>query len=111
MKGGKRRCDWCGVKLTEEVGYRLLWPEKSLGTAFCRLEHVVPFLMQKDQWHIWEGVRVPDGAPELSTASGNELGEDALYLVHHRGEHRIADSFDGKEEVLQWARAGGHFAR
>ena len=57
------QCDWCGVELTEEMGYRLLWPDKSLGTAFCRLEHIVPFLMQKDQWHIWKAVTVPADAP------------------------------------------------
>lgn len=111
MKAGqKERCDWCGIELTEEMGYRLLWPGKSLGTAFCRLEHIVPFLMQKDQWHIRQGVEIPADAPGLSTATGNKLGEDALYLVHHRGEHRITDSFEGKEDLLEWARAGGHFA-
>ena len=104
------RCDWCGMELTEDMGYRLLWPDKSLGTAFCRLEHIVPFLMQKDQWHIWKGVDVPADAPAVSSANGHELGENALYLVHHRGEHRIPDSFEGKEELLEWAKAGGHFA-
>jgi len=106
----RERCDWCGVELTDDMGYRLLWPDKSLGTSFCRLEHIVPFLMQKDQWHIRKGVEVPAGAPAVSTATGNELGENALHLVHHRGEHRIPDSFEGKEDLLEWARAGGHFA-
>jgi hypothetical protein len=82
-QGGK--CDWCGVELTEDMGYRLLWPDRSLGTAFDRLEHIVPFLMQKDDWHIWTGVKVPEGASSTSTVTGEKLGENALYLVHHRG--------------------------
>lgn len=108
-EGGK--CDWCGVDLDVDQGYRLFWPDKSLGTAFCRLEHIVPFLMQKDDWHIWTALRVSSDLPQTSTATGEELGEDALFLVHHRGEHRITDGFEDKETLLQWARAGGHFAR
>ncbi|MFV0407440.1 MAG: hypothetical protein ACK5LN_11600, partial [Propioniciclava sp.] len=107
-QGGK--CDWCGVELTEDMGYRLYWPEKSLGTAFCRLEHIVPFLMEKDQWHIWKNVHVPEGAPSTSSATGGDLGDNALYLVHHRDQHRIADAFQGKDDLLEWAQAGGHFA-
>lgn len=104
------RCDWCGVELTEDMGYRLFWPDRSMGTGFCRLEHIVPFLMQKDQWHIQEGIELPPDAPAVSTATGEELEKNALYLVHHRGEHRITDAFNGKEELLEWAKAGGHFA-
>ena len=104
------RCDWCGVELTDEMGYRLIWPDKSLGTAFCRLEHVVPFLMKKDDWHIWRNVTVPPDAPALSSATRSELGENALYLVHHRGEHRITDGFEGKDDLLAWASAGGRYA-
>jgi hypothetical protein len=66
--------------------------------------------MQKDQWHIWKEVEMPAGASSLSTATGNEVGENALYLIHHRGEHRIPDTFEGKQDLLDWAKAGGHFA-
>jgi len=109
-KSQGNRCDWCGVELTDDMGYRLLWPGKSLGTAFCRLEHIVPFLMQKDQWHIWKGVEIPADASNVSAATGQDVGENALYLVHHRGEHRITDTFEGKDDLKEWAKAGGHFA-
>ncbi len=57
----KGRCDWCGTEVLEGDGYRLIQPKRNLGATFCRLEHVVPWLMKKNDWHIWDDVEVPEG--------------------------------------------------
>ncbi len=103
------RCDWCGVGLDQDDGYRLLWPKRNMGAAFCRLEHVVPWMMQKNDWHIWSDVQVPEDADARCARTGLELDEDALYLVRHRGEFRVADGFSSAEAVLAWAKAGGRY--
>lgn len=110
MSGNRgNQCDWCGVGIEEGDGYRLLEPGRSLGAAFCRLEHVVPWMMKKNQWHIWRDVRVPKDADPHCDRAGEELGEGALYLVRHRGQYRIADGFCDRETLLKWATAGGRY--
>lgn len=106
----KGRCDWCGTEVLYGEGYRLIQPKRNLGATFDRLEHVVPWLMKKNDWHIWNSVEVPEGVSPVSAQGGAELDGGAYYLVHHRGEARIADGFNTTEEVLEWAKAGGHFA-
>lgn len=105
------KCDWCGTEVLDSDGYRLIWPKKSLGATFDRLEHVVPWLMQKDDWHIWSGVEVPADAAKTSSQTGQDLGENALYLVHHRDGELISDGFNDKAEVEAWAKAGGRWAK
>ena len=56
------KCDWCGVGLEEDEGLRLIQPKRNLGASFCRLEHMVPWLMKKNDWHIWPKVEVPESA-------------------------------------------------
>ena len=72
-----RNRDWCGggarwaTGCRQESRHRLLPPE----------QHIVPFLMQKDQWHIWKAVtraRRRSGSPEHRDR--DELGENVLYL-------------------------------
>ncbi len=104
------KCDWCGVEVLEDDGYRLIQPKRNLGATFCRLEHVVPWLMQKDDWHIWNNVQVPENVSPLDARTGTELDEDALYLIHHRGDARISDGFADKDGVLAWAKAGGRYS-
>jgi len=106
----KGKCDWCGVGVPEDDGIRLLWPRRNLGATFDRLEHVVPWIMQKNDWHIWDRVEVPEGASLVCAQTGKELDEDAIYLVKHRGEARIPDGFVDLEAALAWAKAGGRFA-
>lgn len=103
------KCDWCGVGLEDDEGFRLLWPKRNMGAAFCRLEHVVPWMMQKNDWHIWKDVQVPEEAEPRCARTGLELDEDALYLVRHRGDIRIADGFSSADAVLAWAKAGGRY--
>jgi hypothetical protein len=106
----KKKCDWCGVGLDEDEGLRLIQPQRNLGASFCRLEHVVPWLMQKNDWHIWPGVEVPGEAAPVCAQTGEELEEGAYYLVRRRGDVVVADGFIGPEAVLVWARAGGRYA-
>jgi len=103
------RCDWCGVRLTEEDGYRLLRPARDMGAAFCRLEHVVPWLIKKNDWHIWNGMEVPENAEPHGAWPVDEPGDGEFYLVRHRGTHRIADGFPDRESLLKWAAAGGRY--
>lgn len=105
------KCDWCGVYLDDESAIRLLWPDRSLGAAFCRLEHVVPWIMTKNDWHIWEGVETPEEAAPSCAQSGIDLEEGAIYLVRERDGIRIADGFAGPEELLAWAKAGGRYRK
>ena len=107
----KGRCDWCGTEVLEDEGYRLIQPKRNLGVTFDRLEHVVPWLMKKNDWHIWDKVEVPEGVAPVSAQSGVELNENAYYLVHLREGVEIADGFDSADEVLEWAKAGGHFGK
>ncbi|MCO5316580.1 MAG: hypothetical protein M9938_10555 [Solirubrobacterales bacterium] len=103
-------CDWCAVRVSGDDGYRLLRPTRDMGAAFCRLEHVVPWLIKKNDWHIWSGMEAPleaelHGDPE---AFGPE--EDTWYLVRHRDSHRIADGFESRDDLIKWATAGGRYA-
>lgn len=106
----KMKCDWCGVGLDADEGLRLIQPHRNLGASFCRLEHVVPWLMQKNDWHIWPKVEVPPEAAPVCAQTGKELDEDAWYLTKRRGDVEVADGFTGAEAVLDWSKAGGRYA-
>ncbi len=60
----------------------------------------------------WSGV---DEAPSESAMPrecaecGVGLGDGALILVRHRGEHRIPDGFCSVEHLAAWAKAGGRW--
>ena len=108
--GKKLKCDWCGVGLAEDEGLRLIQPERNLGASFCRLEHVVPWLTQKNDWHIWPKVEVPEEAGPDCAQTGKELEDDAWYLVRRRDGVEVADGFTGYDAVLAWAKAGGRYA-
>ena len=47
----------------------------------------------------------------MDSQTGEELGDEPVYLVRHRGEHRIADAFANIDNALEWAKAGGRFAQ
>ena len=104
-------CDWCGVGLDEAENWQLLQPHRNLAASFCRLEHVVPWLIKKDDWHIRDRVEVPESAGPDCSGTGVELEKEALYLVRYRDGMEIADGFVSKEAVLAWAKAGGRWAK
>src|ERR671936_1713643 len=87
-------CTWCGNPVEPGDGYRLMEHAGDRGAAFCRLEHVVPWVIQGAHWQAGEpkepsSVELPTSCSEC----GGAVGEAGLVLVRHRGEHRIADAF------------------
>ncbi len=104
------KCDWCGIGLESGEGWRLVKPARNMGAAFCRLEHVAPWLTEKNDWHILDQVEVPPSADPFCAVTGNELDEAAMYLIRRHGDVEVVDGFSGPEETLKWARAGGRYA-
>ena len=108
--GDLSKCDWCGVGLGERDGLRLVKPARNMGAAFCRLEHVVPWLMKKNDWHILGTAEVPDAADPVCPVTGEELEESAIYLIRWPSDVEVADGFSDTEALLEWARSGGRYA-
>ncbi len=92
-----------GFRLTEHAGSR--------GAVFCRLEHVVPWVIQGAHWEAGEPPEPSSVAlPDACARCGRPLAETALLLVRHRGEHRIADGFCSVDHLGDWAKAGGRWS-
>ncbi len=89
-------------------GYRLAEEPGARRAAFCRLEHVVPWVIQGPHWEAGE---IDTGADEVQTCAhcDEPLGEVRLVLVRHRGEHRIPDGFCSADHLRAWASAGGRW--
>jgi hypothetical protein len=106
-------CSWCGTRVAADEGYRATEPEGSRRAAFCRLEHIVPWVLQGAHWepgtHLVPGDA--DDALGRCVQCGDRLGPRRVLLVRHRGEHRIGDAFCGVDHLLAWAKAGGRWAR
>lgn len=105
-----RRCTWCGVEVEAGDGFRAYEPAGDRRAIFCRLEHVVPWTITGAHW---EAGTLPE-SPELDgplrcARCEAELGEVHVLVVHHRGEHRIADAFCSVEHLNEWAKAGGRW--
>jgi hypothetical protein len=105
------RCTWCGAHVERDEGYRAGEIAGERQAVFCRLEHVVPWAIQGPHWEA--GVPrdpPPPGAPLDECAECGAPVDDArVVLVHHRGEHRIADAFCTTDHLMRWARAGGRY--
>jgi len=113
-------CTWCGNRVEHSDGYRVS-RVGSRGEAeqevdvhrcatFCRLEHVVPWIMQGAHWEAAEPLEPHDlGHEAQCTHCGAALEEAHLVLVRHRGVHRIPDGFCSTGHLLEWAKAGGRF--
>jgi hypothetical protein len=102
------QCSWCGEAVDRDDGFRALEPEGGRRAVFCRLEHVVPWVIQGAHWSAASDAAVA-GAPETCSQCGAKVGDRRIVLVRHRGEHRIADSFCHAEHLLEWAKAGGRY--
>lgn len=105
-------CSWCGVGVPDDEGHRLTEPEGERRAAFCRLEHVVPWVMQGAHWSPGSFLGEDDAGDGLGRCvqCGERLGARRVMLVRHRGEHRIGDAFCGVDHLLEWAKAGGRWA-
>jgi hypothetical protein len=105
------RCEWCGVAVERDDGYRLEERPGERRAAFCRLEHVIPWAIQGPHWQPGE-IEEPPGVEEgIESCSqcGRSLPDAHLVLVRHRGEHRIPDGFCSADHLRAWASAGGRF--
>ncbi len=111
------QCVWCGKGLAAGDGWWAEEPAESRYAAFCRLEHLVPWMMKGPKWRPGSA---PDGAGqgELADAGerpyrcaecGVELGEAHTVLTRHRGEFRITDRFCNADHMVAWAKAGGRW--
>jgi hypothetical protein len=105
------RCTWCGAEVDLDDGFRAYEPAGSRRAAFCRLEHVVPWVIQGAHWEPGELTEPPgiDSGPRRCSHCDGELGEVHVLLVRHRGEHRIADDFCSVEHLTEWVKAGGRW--
>jgi hypothetical protein len=105
------QCTWCGSAVEEGDGFRVAEPEGERRATFCRLEHIVPWVIQGAHWE--PGVIVSAGEPDDALGRcaqcGGALGDKRVLVVRHRGEHRIADAFCELDHLLQWAKAGGRW--
>lgn len=105
-------CGWCGVDVGNDEGFRAAEPGRGHKTAFCRLEHIVPWAIRGPDWD--EG-RLLDADDDAVSGLGRcaqcaaPLDAGCVLLVRHRGEHRIADAFCNTEHLLAWAKAGGRW--
>ena len=101
------RCDWCGRDVAPDDGFRAYEPAGSRRATFCRLEHVVPWVIRGAMWE--PGPPVDDPALQACAWCGGELTDAHVLLVRARGEHRIDDGFCSLDHLLAWAKAGGRY--
>jgi hypothetical protein len=105
------KCSWCGTDVGSDDGFRVAEPEGEHRATFCRLEHIVPWIMQGAEWE--PGRIVPAGDPDDALGRcaqcGDPLGDSRILVVRHRGQHRIGDAFCRLEHVLDWAKGGGRY--
>lgn len=107
----RERCNWCGVGVGPDEGFRAAEEAGERLAVFCRLEHVVPWAMQGPHWDAGMLTEQPPPDRELERCAecGVDVDDTRVLLVHHRGEHRIGDAFCGADHLLAWARAGGRW--
>jgi hypothetical protein len=111
LQMSEAQCSWCGVAIEAHEGYRAAEAAGERVAAFCRLEHVVPWAIQGAHWEAGVLGDPPQDDPALERcAHCEEPGDDRrVLLVHHRGEHRIADAFCSVDHAAAWAKAGGRW--
>ena len=98
------QCSWCGVRVEDDDGFRAAEPVGERKAAFCRLEHIVPWVIQGAHWKD----ELPNGLGRCARCAA-ALDDAYVLLVRHRGEHRIADAFCNPDHLLEWAKAGGRW--
>jgi len=104
------RCTWCGEAVERDDGFRAYEPAGDRRAVFCRLEHVIPWVIRDAHWEPGplEGPDTTDSGERCAHCEA-EIGEVHVLLVRHRGEHRIADRFCDVEHLAAWAKAGGRW--
>jgi hypothetical protein len=103
------RCSWCGNDVEDDDGFRVAEPEGERRAVFCRLEHIVPWVLNGAHWQAGTVVGEDGVALGVCAQCGAEVGDTRVLVVRHRGDHRIADAFCGIEHLLTWAKRGGRW--
>ena len=105
------RCTWCGNSVEPDDGFRLVEQPGERSAVFCRLEHVVPWVIQGPHWEAGPPDEPSDIEESLDACARCDapLDDVHLVLVRHRGEHRIPDGFCSVEHLGEWAKAGGRW--
>lgn len=104
-------CSWCGDDVDPDDGFRAYEPAGGRRAVFCRIEHIVPWVIQGSGWGAG-GVTEPAGTearPSRCSHCASQFGEGYVLLVRHRGGHRIADGFCSVTHMRDWAKAGGRW--
>jgi hypothetical protein len=96
------------VGLERNQCLRLTGP-RDRAAAFCRLEHLVPWVLRGARWEVGQRSDPPGGLERCSHC-GAALTDVGLLLVRHRGEHRVSDGFCSAEHLRAWAAKGGRWA-
>lgn len=105
------QCTWCSTPVRDDDGFRVGQPAAGRRATFCRLEHVVPWVIQGPTWERGQIVRSgePDDALGRCALCGADLGDERILVVRHRGRHRIADAFCRLDHLHEWAKGGGRY--
>jgi hypothetical protein len=100
------------VPVLHDDGFRACEPAGERRAVFCRLEHVVPWVIQGAHWSPGTPLEADDDPDGLGACvlCGAALDDRRVLLIRHRSEHRIADTFCGPDHLLDWAKAGGRWA-
>jgi len=101
------------VEIETDEGFRAAEPAGSRRAAFCRLEHVVPWVLSGPRWEPGDLDEIDPGEAlglgRCAHCGAGPLDDTAVVAVRHRGPHRIADAFCDADHLLDWAKAGGRF--
>lgn len=114
MTASASRCARCGRVVPDDEGFRLSGPGEGRRAAFCRLEHVVAWVIRGATWDPGGAlVEPPPGsrAAECSQCARELEDPPPLLLVSHRQADRIPDAFCSLEHLRAWALAGGRWRR
>jgi hypothetical protein len=106
------RCSRCGKAIDPGDGWRAAEHAGERRAAFCRLEHVVPWVIQGARWEPGT-IAEPPGLEDSLTQCAHcdaPLPDTYVLLVRHRGEHRIPDAFCSPDHMGAWAKQGGRWA-
>jgi len=104
-------CSWCGDDVDPDDGFRAYEPAGGRRAVFCRIEHIVPWVIQGSRWGAG-GVTEPavtEAWPSRCSHCVSQFGEGYVLLVRQRGGHRIADGFCSVTHMRDWAKAGGRW--
>ncbi len=107
---GPDRCARCGRALNADDAFGLTGLGEGERAGFCRLEHVVAWVMRGATWdRAGSSATRPAEPPER--CSECEAAPASLVLVHHRLGRAVADGFCSLEHLRAWSAAGGRWRR